>query len=234
MPLRPEFLDLPFNEAVAYFRRKILIPTTTCKQFTAAQHNYCFTIAGLTKASLLEDARQLVDKALAEGTDLETFKKEFQQKIIDKWWKADGKRVETILSTNVRRSYAAGRYQQATDPDIMRDRPLLLWRHRYSPNFRPNHLALHNVAIPTDHEFWKVALPPCAWGCRCSFNSISLDYAKRKGIKILNNPPDPLTIADPEFQRAPGMSLESDRASVLENGLSRLSPELRSAIKNEQ
>ena len=81
MPKKPEYLNLPFDEAISYLRRKINIPTENWKQFAAEQHDFAFSIAGLTKAQLLDDARILVDRAIADGMDLETFKKQFNHLI---------------------------------------------------------------------------------------------------------------------------------------------------------
>jgi hypothetical protein len=227
----PAWLSQPFKEAIAYFRKKIVIPTQRWDEFTAQNHDFAFTVSGLTKADLLEDVRWLVDKAISEGNDHETFKNQFKRLIGRKGWQPNDKRIYTILDTNSRRAYAAGRYEQATNPEILQSRPYWVWKHRDSVVPRPNHLALDNKAIAANHPFWKVATPACAFGCRCSFFSANERLLNRIGAQILANPPDPKTIADPSFQRAPGLDPEADRQDVLEQGLARLSPDIAEQMR---
>lgn len=229
----PGWLSQPFSEAIAYFRKKITIPTQRWDEFTAQNHDFAFTVAGLTKADLLENVRSLVDTAIAEGSDIETFQNQFENLIKGKGWTASDKRIYTILDTNSRRAYAAGRYQQVTDPEVMEQRPFLVWKHRDSIVPRPNHLALDNKAIAASDPFWKVAFPMCAWGCRCTVFSADERMLQRIGAKILTNPPDPKTIAEVGFQRAPGLSPDEDRQDVLKMGLARLSPDIATQVQQD-
>ena len=227
------WLRQPFQEAIAYFRRKVIIPTQRWDEFTAQNHDFAFTVSGLTRADLLSDVRWLVDQAISEGNDIETFTSQFRRLIGRKGWKPNDKRIYTILDTNSRRAYAAGRYEQATNPDMLERRPYWVWKHRDSVIPRPNHLALDNKAIAASNPFWKVALPSCAWGCRCSFFSANERMLQRIGAQILNNPPDPKTIADPSFQRAPGLAPDEDRDDVLQEGLQRFSPDIAQKVKQD-
>ncbi|MCC5616531.1 DUF1073 domain-containing protein [Nostoc sp. CHAB 5836] len=227
----PPWLNQKFSEAIAYFRRKIVIPTQRWGEFTAQNHDFAFTVSGLTRADLLEDVRWLVDQAISEGNDIETFTSQFGRLIGRKGWKPSDKRIYTILDTNSRRAYAAGRYEQATTPEMLERRPYWIWKHRDSVIPRPNHLALDNKAIAANHPFWKIATPSCAWGCRCSFFSANERMLQRIGARILTNPPDPKTIADPSFQRAPGLAPDEDREDVLQQGLQRFSPDIAQKVR---
>jgi len=61
--------------------------------------------------------------------------------------------------------------------------------------------------------------------------SVTEDYCKRNGIEILYNPPDPDTLIDnPSFKR--GTDTKT-RAQILEQGLKRLSPDLRTQVKKQ-
>lgn len=227
----PEWFKQKFQEQIDYFRNKLVIPTKKWEKFTAEQHDIAFTISGLTRGDLLEDAKWLVDKAITNGDDIDTFKRQFKRLIGRKGWKADDHRIYTILDTNSRRSYAAGRWQQAMTPEIQKTRPYLVWVHRDSVVPRPNHLALHNKAIRSDHPFWKVAFPACAFGCRCSAFTANERMLNRLGAEILTNPPDPKTIAEVGFQRAAGSMPNEERKEIIENTLSRLSPEIRKKVE---
>jgi hypothetical protein len=228
----PAWLSLPFSEAIAYFRKKIIIPTQRWDEFTAQNHDFAFTVSGLQRADLLEDVRWLVDQAITQGNDIETFKDQFERLIGRKGWRPSDKRIYTILDTNSRRAYAAGRYEQATSPEMLQSRPYWVWKHRDSVVPRPNHLALDNKAIAASDPFWKVAFPMCAWGCRCTAFTANDRLLQRMGAQILANPPNPKTIAEPGFQRAPGLSPEEDRQDVLSQGLVGLSPDIAALVKS--
>lgn|GEM_PF-1878315 len=228
----PIWLKLPFSEAIAYFRKKIIIPTQRWDEFTAQNHDFAFTVSGLQRADLLEDVRWLVDQAITQGNDIETFKDQFERLIGRKGWRPSDKRIYTILDTNSRRAYAAGRYEQATSPEMLQSRPYWVWKHRDSVVPRPNHLALDNKAIAASDPFWKVAFPMCAWGCRCTAFTANDRLLQRMGAQILANPPNPKTIAEPGFQRAPGLSPEEDRQDVLSQGLVGLSPDIAALVKS--
>lgn len=229
----PEWFKQTFAEQLAYFRSKFTFTTKSWKDFRAEQYDVAFTISGLTRGDLLEDAKWLVDKAITKGDDIETFKRQFKRLIGRKGWQASDSRIYTILDTNSRRSYAAGRWQQAMKPEIMQRRPYLVWVHRDSVVPRPNHLALNNKAIRSDHPFWKVAFPACAWGCRCNAYTANERMLNRMGATILDNPPDPMTIAEQGFQRAAGSMPEVERQEIIDSTLARLSPEIREKVDRE-
>lgn len=228
----PDWLKLKFGEQIKYFRRKVNIPTTRWNEFTAQMHDYAFTVANLTKADLLSDARWLVNKAIEDGNDIETFKKQFTRLIGRKGWQASDQRMYIILNTNVRRSYAAGRYEQATKPEILKTRPYWVWKHRDSVVPRPNHKALNNKAIRADHPFWKIATPSCAYGCRCTFFTANQRTIKTMGYQILEQPPDPMTIAETGFQRAAGSNISKDINDLVSRSRQKLTPELNNSVSS--
>lgn len=232
---------MPNREAIEYFRRKVPIPTESWKQFDAEQHDWAFTITDLTRADLLEAARELIQRALEEGTSFDDFQKQFDEQIVKRGWQPSplpagpkDYRMRTIFETNLRRSYAAGRYQQATQPEMMQLRPYWQWKWRGRTEDeggypRPHHKALHNKVFLASDKFWTIAYPPCGYGCRCGVITYTESQFKALGLSV-ETPPDPYTIAEPGFRRAPGSTPETQRKQVLQEGLSRLSPPLRRQV----
>lgn len=233
---RPKWLNLSFKEAIAFFRKKLNIPIGQYNDLSDAYHQYAFSISGVTRADMLQDIRTIVDQAVADGTSYESLYKQWNRSIGRKYgWRPGERRVYLILDTNSRQAIATGRGQQMTDPDVIKRRPLGLWRWRDSPNPRLNHQQLNNKAIPLSHPFWrKCPAGNCGFGCRCGVYSISEDYAKRKGIEILKNPPDPEAIAEPGFRRPLAGASEQDRAQIIEDAKSRLSPDLQVIVEDEE
>lgn len=219
---KPEWFKLPFQEAIDYFRKKIAIPVESYKKLDDSYHEWAFSIAGVTKADVLNDAKWLVDKAISDGTGFDNFKAQWARLIGRKGWALGENRLQTIYDTNLRSAFGQGRATQMLDPEVQKRRPLLLWRWRDSVHPRPTHKALNNKAIPADHEFWDKTSLPAGYGCRCSCFAVSEEYCKRNGIEILKNPPDPETIAEPGFRRPlRGMS-DKDKDAIIEEMKGRL------------
>jgi hypothetical protein len=152
--------DLPFDEALRFFRGKANLPTRTWRDLLKEQHDGAFVVAGVTKADLLADLRGAVDKALAEGTTLETFQKSFEGIIARHGWvpeQATAWRAKVILETNLRTAYAAGRHAQLTDPAFLKRNPFWEWRHGGSVHPRPQHLAWDGMVLPASAGSWPTA-----------------------------------------------------------------------------
>lgn len=167
----------PFREQVAAFRLRLetLQPTAKWDDLWQAQHDRAFMVAGATKADLLADLAAAINKAESTGTTLEEFRRDFRA-IVEKngWhgWKGEGTargeawRTKVIYKTNMRTSYAAGRWAQLQAAGY----PLLIYRHGGSLDPRVDHLGWDGLILPSDHPFWVTHAPPNGWGCSCYIN----------------------------------------------------------------
>lgn len=235
MPRTPGWLKQPFEEALEYQKKKIALPAEKTTQLEAEYHDLAFVVSELTRADLVTDMQWLVEKAIEEGMDFDDFQRQFDRLIGRKGWQPKGdkkSRLYTILDTNARRSHAAGRIKQAREPEVLNRRPYWMWVWRDSVQPRPNHRALNGKVFLASHSFWDIATPPCAFGCRCSFFALSERDLKRMG-KTVETPPNPRTIAEPGFRRAPGITPVRDREEVLQRGLERQSPQIAKLIRKK-
>lgn len=152
-------------------------------------------MAGAYKADLLSDLRGAVDKAITKGTTLREFQKDFDGIVARNGWSHNGSRnwrSELIYSTNIRTAYAAGRWEQLTDPEQMQVMPYLTYKHGDSKVPRPQHLAWDGLTLPADDPFWKTHYPPNGWGCKCRvFGSTRSEYAAAKKRGQGEAPPSP-------------------------------------------
>lgn len=164
----------PFKEQVAFFaaKAKNLIPTSRWDDLWQAQHDSGFMVAGAVKADLLADLYAAVLKAQAEGTTLETFRKDFRAIVARRGWhgwtgegtaKGEAWRTRVIYRTNMSTSYAAGRWAQLRDAGY----PLLVYFHGNAAEPRVQHLGWDGLILPVDHPFWVTHAPPNGWGCTC-------------------------------------------------------------------
>jgi hypothetical protein len=171
-----QYGSLPFEQAIRYFRGKQNLPTERWNDLWQGEHARAFVVAGATKAELLADLRTAVDKAIAEGTTLETFRKDFDGIVAKHGWSYNGGRnwrTEVMLNTNIRTAYAAGRYQQMTDPDVLRDRPFWLYRHGDSIHPRLLHKSWDGKVLPASDPWWHTHFCPNGWGCKCKVLTLS-------------------------------------------------------------
>lgn len=172
---------LPFEEQETFFRNKLNIPTRKWTDLWKDQHAKGFMVAGAYKAELLADLRDAVDRAIAEGTALEDFRKDFDEIVARHGWSYEGTRnwrSELIYSTNIRTAYAAGRWEQLQDPDVKEFYGYLVYRHGDSRMPRPQHLAWDGLTLPADDPWWKTHYPPNGWGCKCRvFAATKEDHA---------------------------------------------------------
>lgn len=150
MPVR--YGSLPFEEAIAFFRQKLNMPSERWADVWRDAHNRAFMVAGATKTDLLADLRGAVDKAISEGQSLGAFQKAFKEIVARHGWEHTGPaswRSRVIFETNLRQSYNAGRDDQIER--IKHKRPYALYRHGDSEHPRELHLKWNNLVLPVDH-----------------------------------------------------------------------------------
>lgn len=195
-----EGLSLPFDEALSYFRDKVNLPTRAWDDLMGGMHARAFVVAGATESDLLSDLRAAVDKAIDEGTTLETFRKDFDALVERHGWKYKGNRgwrTAVIYDTNLSVAYSAGRYKQMTDPDVLRAMPW--WRYMPSSAAEPRaeHMLWYNVVLPADDPWWDTHYPPKDWGCKCGVMALT-DFAREQLIEEEKDGPFPVRTEAPE------------------------------------
>lgn len=236
MAQEKKFYRQPFKEQVDYFWSKKAVPQESLKGLEEDYHDYSFSVAGLTRADLLEDLRFIVGKAIENGEGYDDFLRKFNRAIMRKGWKPApdpdspeyARRVFNIIDTNQRQSHRAGRYQQQEVLSSKSPFRFRYWVHRDSPNFRKAHKDLHMKALEIGDPFWKKCLPSCAWGCRCDSYLATEQMLRQRGIEILKNAPNVEAIADPEFMHIPCSA--KARAQVIKEGTKKLAPDLKRTL----
>jgi len=180
--------SLPFLEAIAFFRNKLNLPTQRWDDLLGAAHDRAFVVAGAMRADLLADLREAVDKAIADGTTIQQFRKEFKQIVAQRGWSGwtgqgtkagEAWRTRVIYDTNLFTSYSAGRYQQMKE--VANVRPY--WRYRHSPastDPRKEHVAWDGLILKHDDPWWSAHTPPNGFGCKCYIETLA-DRDMKKG-----------------------------------------------------
>lgn len=240
----------PFQAQIDYLRNKLNLPTEKWDDITRSAHDRAFIVAGAAKADLLNDLHQAVIRSASEGRGLQAFQKDFHA-IVAKhgWtgWTGEGSaageawRTRIIYQTNMSTSYWAGRYQQMTNPEVLKLHPY--WRYIHSDSVlhpRPLHLAWHGLTLRWDHPFWQAHFPPNGWGCQCRITSVTRNEGETSSRAGLGDPPEGWDQIDPKtgeqlgidksFGYAPGASVNKPMLDLIDNKLINLDAPLGVAM----
>lgn len=207
-----DVINQPFREQIEFFRQKRVKPTKAWTDAMRGVHDRAFVIAGATDTDMLTDFQNAIARAMEEGTGLEQFRKDFDRIVQQYGWQYKGERgwrTRVIFETNMRTAYMAGRLKQMRDPDVVKLRPYMEYRHgetRQPKIPRPQHQAWHGLVLRYDHAWWDTHFPPNDWLCSCGVRSLSLADLKRRGKDGPDTAPGDLTV--PVIDPASGRLIE--------------------------
>lgn len=180
-------LSLPPDRAIAFFRQKVNMPTRAWDDLRHGAHARAWSVAGVQAQDMLADIRAAMDKAIAQGTSLDEFRADIGPLLGRLGWADRGPgyvawRTRVVYETNIRTAYAAGRYAEMTQPDVLAARPFWRYRHSGKKDFRPEHRDWDGKVIRADDDFWKTHFPPNGWGCGCYVQSLGPRDLRRLGM----------------------------------------------------
>lgn len=167
--------SLPFGEQIEFFRRKLNLPTAGWTDIYTQEHDWAFVVAGANRDDLLADFRQAVERAITEGRTLAEFRKDFDRIVAQHGWDYVGGRnwrSRVIYETNLRTSYAAGRYEQLQAVKAVRP----WWQYVHSEAVlvpRPVHLSWDGLVLHADDPWWIYHFGPNGWGCQCTVRALN-------------------------------------------------------------
>jgi len=176
--------------AIKYFKNKNNKLSWDWHEVWQSAHQKTFTVAKLVKEDILQDIRDALDKALAEGQTFQQFQKELKPTLQKKgWWgeqfvgDSEGNiehvqmgslsRLKTIYQVNMQTSYMVGRYR--TQLDNADNRPYWQYVAIMDKRTRPEHAELNERTFRYDDPFWDSFYPPNGWRCRCRVRALSKD-----------------------------------------------------------
>lgn len=238
-----------FAEQIAFFRRKLNLPSETWRDIQRAAHDRAFMVAGAMKADLLADLREAVDQAVAGGS-IGKFRKQFAEVVAKHGWtgwtgegSAAGEawRTRVIYQTNMATAYSAGRRAQLLDPDLLSRRPF--WRYVHNDSVthpRPHHKQWGDMRLTLrhDHPFWETHFPPNGWGCKCRVVAVS-----KPGEDDASAPPDGWDVTDPRtgvefgldegWNYAPGARADDELRSFVQDKLINYPPAISTALSRD-
>ncbi|MDD2744528.1 MAG: hypothetical protein PHV02_19895 [Rhodocyclaceae bacterium] len=86
--MKPE--KLRFNEAIDFYKAKILLPTASWTDIWQQQHSHAFVVAGAAQDALVEGFYNAIQSAKWGGGGYEDFRKQFDEIVAKHGWSYHG------------------------------------------------------------------------------------------------------------------------------------------------
>jgi len=165
-----------FLEALQFARsRKIVLPDEFYS-LDLKTRQLATTVSFLSSIEQIQTVLAAVNKAIADGSTFEDFKKlvaEHEIKLSEPY-------LKNVFRTNIQTAYSHGRWQQQ---QRNRDkRPYLMYSAIDDSRVRPSHLALNRIIRHIDDPFWLMYYPPWGFMCRCTVIALTEKQAEKYGI----------------------------------------------------
>lgn len=212
MPADEFSFDITPQDAIDYLKKRRKTELSWhWSDVQKQEHMRAFTVAKMTSATLLDDVRKSLDKAMAEGQSFQEWRKDIIPKLQGVWlgktygdlWDSmtpaeqagktaptpeerdrviKASRLETIFRTNMFNAYAAGRYRQLKeDAEIYP-----YWRYVTAKDsaVRPAHRKLEGKVFKADDPFWATHYPPNGFNCRCIVEAVDEYDLEMQDLKV--------------------------------------------------
>ena len=201
-------IGLDPQEAIEFFRSKGYAPPESrfsYRDWFGASHARGFVVAKVMQDDLLVTIREAVDDSLAKGLTLDNFNDTLIPKLkAAGWWGqktmrdpitgetrtvqlGSKRRLAVIFDTNLRTSYAAGKWTRIQrTKDLL---PYLLYTQLQRVTKREAHTRFHRMVLPADHPLWATHYPPNGYYCACTVRQMSRAMLDNEGIAVSAEPP---------------------------------------------
>lgn len=191
--------QLPPEKAIEYFRQKGYAISWSWLEVWQEAQAQAFTVAGVMKMDVLQDIRQAVDSALANGQTYADFEKALIPTLQRRgWWGKNAQtntetgemagkgltpwRLQTIYQTNLQTAYQAGRYKAFMG--MVEDRPFWQYTAVMDRRTRPSHAALNGLVFRADDPIWQSFYPPNGYNCRCRVRTLDGGTMQDRGLDL--------------------------------------------------
>lgn len=134
------------------------------------------TVGFLSSIEQIQTVIKGVNKAIADGTTFEDFKKY----VADNDIILSESYLSNVFRTNIQTAYSHGRWEQQQRNKTKK--PYLMYSAIDDSRVRPEHLALNKIIRHIDDPFWLLYYPPWGFMCRCTVIALTEAQAKKYGI----------------------------------------------------
>ncbi|MCU4319407.1 minor capsid protein [Acinetobacter bereziniae] len=165
-----------FLEALKFAEsRKIVLPDEFYSMDLKTRQ-LATTVGFLSSIEQIQTVIKGVNKAIADGTTFEDFKKY----VADNDIILSEAYLSNVFRTNIQTAYSHGRWEQQQRNKTKK--PYLMYSAIDDSRVRPEHLALNKIIRHIDDPFWLLYYPPWGFMCRCTVIALTEAQAKKYGI----------------------------------------------------
>ncbi len=194
-----------FEEALAWLRARVPVTASEFRILSDAARRRAFTVGQVAQADVVADVLVSLEKAVAAGADFNDWKKAVQGKLMGAWQgrvQNPGHRLELIFRQSVQSAYAAGRFKQQRDPDVLKSRPYWLYDALIDANTSSICRRLDGTLRLATDPWWATRYPPNHFVCRSGVRTLTRKQAAARGGPTANP-----TTQDPDagFRSVPKM-----------------------------
>lgn len=187
---KDDFRPKSFEEARAAFARKIPLTSDAFDRLASEHRRRAFRIATVNNARLVQQARDMLAKAVEDGRPFAEFRRELLALFDSAGVPRPALyRLQLVFRQNVLHAYSEARREVLDRPEITAAFPyrMYLTVGNGTPgvrNVRPEHAALHRKVFRWNDPFWVEFLPPWDYGCRCTFVALTAADVKRMRVVV--------------------------------------------------
>ncbi|MFW1807601.1 phage minor head protein [Acinetobacter ursingii] len=165
-----------FLEALKFAEsRKIVLPDEFYSMDLKTRQ-MATTVSFLSSIEQIENVMKAVNKAIADGSSFNDFKKLIEENEII----LSEPYLKNVFRTNIQTAYGYGRWTQLQKNKAKR--PYLMYSAIDDTRVRPAHIALNRIIRHIDDPFWLMYYPPWGFMCRCTVIALTEKQAKKLGI----------------------------------------------------
>lgn len=130
--------------------------------------------------------RESLVRAMETGGTLEAFRRDLRESFSDGILTPD--HAETVFRTNILSAYSDGQERLLADPAVGELFPYAAYHATHDDRVRPEHLDMERRGIGgtniyrRDDPVWQLFRPTWGHNCRCTWTSLSVAEAARRGI----------------------------------------------------
>lgn len=171
-----------FTEAIDYFRKQApWISGSSWNEMARLSAIKGDQISSTTLLAMVDDLWGRMDAAVVDGIPYKEFVRTTGKEWAKSWWKLDSPRMALIYQNNVGSALMAGRMAQITDPDVIEDRPYLMFDA--IEDMRTSEICRHRdgIILPAADPFWRSNIPLLHHNCRSSVISLDAEDAEELG-----------------------------------------------------
>jgi len=176
--------DRIVRRALSYLDGKGLLTKPQFLKLTDSAKHSAFTIAGVTRKTMLELARREVQKGIRNGDAPTAVGLKLNRKFAAQGYQPLAPwHAELVAEQNFLGAYGAASWESLHDPKVAPLIPFFRYLTMNDERVRPTHAVFHNKFYARSNPIWNTIWPPNGFRCRCKVIGVTVNTVRTYGIK---------------------------------------------------